>query len=298
MQPSTPDLPLPLEELTRRATARALREGALAPVASESTILAEGGIWFQIRRLGQRPHRPVPPGGTSPFAPFDPALHVADLGPEHVCLLNKYPVLEGHLLVVTRAFAPQETLLTRGDLRALALALAGLDGLGFYNGGAAAGASQRHKHLQLVPALAPPARCPVEPAVRAALGMRPVAVLPEFRFAHAAVPLGLEQRPDRDAEQLEDAYRALLQVLGAADPHPYNLLVTRSWMLVVLRSTEAWQGISVNALGFAGALLVPDASARASLEAAGPLQALAAVSRPPGAMRRSASPATAPGTGE
>ena len=36
----------------------------------------------------------------------------------------------------------------------------------------------------------------------------------------------------------------------------YNLLVTGEWMLVVPRSYENFYSISVNSLGFAGALLV------------------------------------------
>ncbi len=37
---------------------------------------------------------------------------------------------------------------------------------------------------------------------------------------------------------------------------PYNLLVTRSWMLLVPRSRDSFRGVPVNALGFAGSLLV------------------------------------------
>jgi ATP adenylyltransferase len=40
---------------------------------------------------------------------------------------------------------------------------------------------------------------------------------------------------------------------------PYNLLFTREWMLLVPRSEEFFGSISINALGFAGALLVLDA---------------------------------------
>ena len=39
---------------------------------------------------------------------------------------------------------------------------------------------------------------------------------------------------------------------------PYNVLFTREWMLVVPRSEEFFGSISINALGFVGALLVQD----------------------------------------
>jgi ATP adenylyltransferase len=55
---------------------------------------------------------------------------------------------------------------------------------------------------------------------------------------------------------------------------PYNLLVTDRWMLVVPRSRERFEGISINALGFAGALLVRDPAQLAAVERAGPMSVL------------------------
>ena len=59
----------------------------------------------------------------NPFLPYDEELFVADLSDTHVALLNKYNVLDHHLLLVTRAFEEQESLLTRGDFEALAARL-------------------------------------------------------------------------------------------------------------------------------------------------------------------------------
>jgi ATP adenylyltransferase len=45
----------------------------------------------------------------------------------------------------------------------------------------------------------------------------------------------------------------------ASAPHqalPYNLLLTREWMLLVPRARESVAGISINALGFGGSLFV------------------------------------------
>ena len=63
---------------------------------------------------------------------------------------------------------------------------------------------------------------------------------------------------------------------------PYNLLFTRQWMLLVPRSREFYRGISVNALGFAGALLVRDQRQLLCLRGVGPMAALlrTAVKRP------------------
>src|SRR4029079_11989701 len=78
-------------------------------------------------------------------------LLIGAISPTHVCLLNKYNVLDRHLLIVTRSFEPQDTALGAADFEAAALCLDAIDGLVFYNSGPDAGASQSHRHLQLVP---------------------------------------------------------------------------------------------------------------------------------------------------
>ena len=62
---------------------------------------------------------------------------------------------------------------------------------------------------------------------------------------------------------------------------PYNLLLCRRWMLLVPRRREDFDGVSVNALGFAGSLLVPDREHLERLRRAGPGQALRSVSGRP-----------------
>lgn len=61
---------------------------------------------------------------------------------------------------------------------------------------------------------------------------------------------------------------------------PYNLLVTRQSMLLVPRSVECFEGLSINALGFAGGLLVRDEAQLEILKAHGPMTALRQVSVP------------------
>jgi sulfate adenylyltransferase (ADP) / ATP adenylyltransferase len=83
--------------------------------------------------------------------PYDAALFVADVGAEHVCLLNKFNVVDHHLLIVSRDFVHQDRPLEVADFAVWWRCLNEYDSLGFYNGGARAGASQPHRHLQLVP---------------------------------------------------------------------------------------------------------------------------------------------------
>ena len=69
----------------------------------------------------------------------------------------------------------------------MAFGLQAMDGLAFYNAGQVAGASQRHKHLQLVPALGPHGlRAPVEGLMA---GTEPGETQLTLPFRHAFVRL-------------------------------------------------------------------------------------------------------------
>jgi ATP adenylyltransferase len=56
-----------------------------------------------------------------------------------------------HLIVATKDFEPQNEQLNVSDIKALWYTVNIFDGLGFYNCGKVSGASQPHKHMQLIP---------------------------------------------------------------------------------------------------------------------------------------------------
>lgn len=275
----------------QQVTDRAVETGALCPIATSLHHVQHRGVRFVVRMLAGRNAKPhagqMPAIGAphNPFLPYDPALFVADLPPAHVCLLNKFPVVANHLLVVTREYAAQDELLDAGDFAALARCMAQVDGLAFYNAGRVAGASQHHKHLQVAPFPLDPegADLPVEavlgtPAVEGRIGQ--VAAL---SFAHCFA--WLPQDVAADAAAMAELYRTMLAAAGVWEGgdtllRPYNWLATHRWAMVVPRTAEKVAGMSVNALGFAGSLLVRDAAQLAWLEEFGPLAALEAVSRP------------------
>jgi ATP adenylyltransferase len=271
----------------------------------------QGGVRFIVRRLrnrarkeaaehrqraAQRQDGPAP----NPFLPYDKALFVADISDTHVALLNKYNVVDHHLLIVTRAFEEQRTLLTQADFEALAVCLEQIDGLAFYNAGTVAGASQRHKHLQLVPLplTTPGPRVPIETLLSQAGppigGVDTEAGLP---FVHAVTRLGTSEGSSAGPRPtaLLAAYHTLLKatgLLGDNQPRdgmitpPYNLLITRLWMLLVPRARESYTSISVNALGFAGSLLVRDAGQLQRIKETGPMTVLTEVAvNKPGQLR-------------
>ncbi len=267
---------------------RALASGALEPIVTDETVIEDGGVRFLVRRVSTlaqkervRQQRKAARPPIDPFDPPEPALTVASLSDTHVAVLNKFPVIAGHLLAVTRRFADQEALLDADDMAAIALCLASIDGLAFYNAGAVAGASQPHKHLQVVPLPlgAGALRVPIEALFEDGAGRAGAVRVAGLPFAHAFT------RSAGDAAALLDAYYALLAAAGlhvrdGRASAPYNWLATRDWMLVVPRTQDRFGDISVNALGFAGSLFVRDAEELAALRAAGPIAALRAVARP------------------
>lgn len=235
----------------------------------------------------RRQRESAPRQAANPFLPWDPDLYVTDVSDSHLCLLNKFNVIEHHLLVVTRAFAHQETLLDANDFAALVACLTDAPALGFYNGGEVAGASQPHKHLQIVP-------LPLAgsgPAVPIAALLPPCAhgeirTIPRLPFRHTYTRLDLGVQPAGFALVLQGLYRRLLDEAGIPVVHvdghecqgaPYNLLITREWMLVVPRSRERFETVSVNALGFAGSLFLRNREELRRVEQHGPMAVLRSV---------------------
>lgn len=277
-------------------TEHALACGALQPIPTESTVIEQAGIPFLVRILANitrketaKQQEQAKGKDFNPFLPYDRDLFVADLSPTHVCLLNKYNVVDYHLLVITRDFVEQETLLTQADFAALWTCLGEIDGLGFYNSGKDAGASQRHKHLQIVPLPLTPAgaKIPIESALAASVWQGNIGRSLHLPFQHAWTQLNWQATLSAEAaaQMTLAAYEELLKQLGLYNKTQqtlngaYNLLITRHWMLIVPRSHERFRSIPVNSLGFAGTLFVRDSGQLDQLQAMRPLTLLQNVAK-------------------
>ncbi len=277
---------------------RAIRCGAQESIATEQEFVADAGVEFLVRvvssfqqesahRVSERLVKPEERQASNPFLPYEEALLVTELSSTHVALLNKYNVVPHHLLLVTRAFEEQLSPLSSADFSALTHCLSEFDGLGFYNAGAVAGASQRHKHLQVVrlPLAPRGGRVPLQPLLPTETEPGRIyrtSRLP-FRHAYANLETNLQRDPTHAARELQEVYASMLDELAlTCGDHtaPYNLLVTRDWMLLVPRLHEHFETISINALGFAGALLVRTRQELELLEQRGPMSALMAVADP------------------
>ncbi|GAB4285016.1 MAG: ATP adenylyltransferase [Oscillatoriaceae cyanobacterium] len=282
-------------------TEAALDCGALRSIPTECCFVEQDGIAFLVRIISnlqrkdeahQKQQQKTAPGKEfNPFLPYEQNMFVADVSQTHLCLLNKFNVVDYHLLIVTRHFEDQDTLLTVTDFEAMWACLREYDGLAFYNGGQVAGASQRHKHLQLVPLplAATGPQIPIAPKLAKATFSGNVGQIPDLPFRHALARFS-DQMMTSDlptaADTTLELYLQLLTTVGLHESRthhssslqwqegPYNLLATREWMLLVPRSQEHFHSISINSLGFAGALLVRNQEQMQFLQQCGPMNVL------------------------
>ncbi|WP_332671204.1 ATP adenylyltransferase family protein [Aromatoleum sp.] len=266
--------------------------GALQPIRTEREIMQDGGIDFTIRWVSSLERKDSDRLSAAlrrdpdfdPFLPPDPDLTVGPLGDKHLAVLNKFPVIARHLLIVTRDFVSQTLPLDVADFTALAQVMSELGGLGFYNGGTEAGASQRHKHLQWIPEAARGAKLsafthglpeelpPGSTTVRDDL---------PWRHCFARLPTAVGSNAEDLGIAFHTAFVRACDALGlpsARDPMPpYNLLTGNGWLVVIPRSREHCEKISVNALGFAGGLFVPRPELIDTIRTIGPLKLLTSV---------------------
>jgi sulfate adenylyltransferase (ADP) / ATP adenylyltransferase len=273
----------------------ALASGALMAIQTTGSKVSDGGIDFVVREvsslLEKFDNQTNAAPQRNPFLPYEESLYLGHLSPTHVALLNKFPVVSRHFLVISQAFVHQETLLLPEDFIALAWAMGEPDCLAFYNAGRAAGASQRHRHLQVVPLPFEGASqgTPIDPVLTLQKG-RVGTDIADLDYRHALGWLRNESgsSPNTRGLAMHALYRQLLGLLGISSlatpdgdrqSHAYNLIATRSWMVIIPRTREHYESISINALGFAGSLFVRNDAERELIERAGPRAVLDAVTR-------------------
>ncbi|KAJ2778216.1 bifunctional AP-4-A phosphorylase/ADP sulfurylase [Coemansia javaensis] len=281
-----------LDGVVRRCYASAIAQGALLFTESTVYMHRELDVAFEIRYVPALADKPSTKpkekqgakGFVNPFLPYDERLHVAMLGGgSHHLLLNKYCVVPNHLLITTAEFRQQGEPLDEADFAAVLEVVGGLEPkqIVFYNSGEESGASQPHKHLQVLPM---PAYMDVPPSTSIWARSEPplgrvhtAAALP---FAHFGVRLCEAPRPC--SAELAAAYAAALGALTAAHGTDvsYNMVLTRTALMLFPRQHSSWRGISVNSLGFAGLVLCKTQDERALLEGAGVLRILACVGFP------------------
>lgn len=281
----------------RQRSEQAQASGALLPIVAEQVVIQDGDLPFVVRWVAALAAKDAVkvslPGGPrdpnfNPFLPPDPALTVGPVGVHHVAILNKFPVCLHHLVLARREFAEQLLPLEQIDFLALAQVQSELGGLGFYNGGAAGGASQRHKHVQWIPEAVENASLrDLRRGLPAQAHRGEQAQHPGLPLTHCFVRVqaGAGSDPEEAARSMHEAFEAACSTLGLVPDEagllpPCNMLVDGDWMLVLPRSREHFEGISLNALSYGGTLYVRHTDQIDAIRQRGPLRVLAEVGFP------------------
>lgn len=306
---------------------KACNDGAVLFTTSESEIVMDAQIPCVIRLASSllkkqieakqivnsqaKSHNQVSVDKTgpnlNPFMPYDPRVFVKELSTHrHVLLLNRFSIVRAHALIVTKNFESQLDDLNEYDMEAALECLMDMDALIFYNCGESSGASQSHKHLQLIPLPLvkkeelksnnehdngnfPDSGLPIDVLLDRSHvfdrdGAPVLQSFDELGFLHVFVffveAIQKQNISRKFTIQLMKIYQNMLihmkKSLKSQDlSHlAYNLLFTRRWMMMVPRKQEEYDGISINSVGFTGNLLAKSHEQLVKMKNMGPLTIL------------------------
>ncbi|DAZ99257.1 TPA: hypothetical protein N0F65_008124 [Lagenidium giganteum] len=292
-------------QVTERATAtQALKR----ITAGHQLIKGDDGITYVVFAAQPRNRKPeaVKPDTTTepkvfrdPFAQehLEQDLFVAQLHDTHNVVLNKFNVVDEHVVLPTIELEQQETPLTTADLKAMWTAMEQLDAFAFFNCGDESGASQPHKHMQLIsyPSMEsytgqrmPPLLQFIHDLLQRQPPSAGIVQLPEIPFFHLLhrISLPSDVPIDECAEKLQAIYQQMLNEMNLSSyardaPVAYNLLLTSSFLFMIPRKCQAYLGMEVNSIGFIGSFLTRNEEQLAFLKTTGPMELLRQVTFPP-----------------
>ncbi|KAK4172674.1 ATP adenylyltransferase-domain-containing protein [Triangularia setosa] len=304
--PPKPQIPPNLPSLVKTVFSRAVASKHVNFYPTHVTLLDVNSIPFQLRfspSLASKPKAPVPVINISPDAPrasrkdfFNPfasplpPMLITPLPPSHNLVLNKFAIVPSHFILSTASFKPQTHLLEADDLAAAYACIGAYDQqegqelFVFFNSGEHSGASQPHRHLQLLP---------VDNMKEGLEGQEWEVLVkgllePEMRgklpFSVFAAGIEREAREDGDGEGLRRVYLGLYNkaceaVLGGEIGEQtegearisYNLAMTRTAMVVIPRLAEGAvvkdeKGQEVGQLALNGTVLAGTALVKSQAE--------------------------------
>jgi ATP adenylyltransferase len=237
---------------------------------------------YQLRycpALAKKPSNLKPDDGpkapkSDPFETPTPDLLITQFPPENPAynlILNKFPVIPNHFLLVTKDWEAQTDILDKSDLEATYECLKAWNTKGdgdaglfaFFNSGDDSGASQPHRHLQFLPVedMRQPGSESWHPLIDL-LTSQPTSPTPsstsKFKhlsglpFAHFALPLPSNPSADTLHSIYITLYKAAAAATRGSSPGQdtesistqgpasisYNLAMTRSTMLICPRKQE------------------------------------------------------------
>lgn len=294
---------------------RALANGDL--VFSEPTdveLVEENGIEFELKiveGLAKRPNnRASEPGENpevtdevletvskrNPFLKPEPELTVIDsLFDDYRIILNKFPNMQYHFLLVTKEFEKQDTLLKPIELEIMNTILNNLNSKGlnffsFFNSGPESGYSQFHKHIQFM--MLPKNFIPYPTNVVKGVDFfipnesienkRPL-IYKKAGFKHYILKLKTRKECE-DEEEYKDnlaiLYMYLIKrVMNLFKEHEilsisYNLLMMKDWIMIIPRRNAKFKDIWQNSLGFMGLFCLKNDELKQKVKQIGMLEIL------------------------
>ncbi|KAH9143576.1 hypothetical protein LEN26_005059 [Aphanomyces euteiches] len=288
-----------MKQAVREAVVRAQTSGALHKLTATSRAQMYGDFPYLLLTLAPRVEKPQglanqsqQPKMRNPFAQenLEADLVVRSVNGTHTLILNKFNVVDEHTVLVTNQFEEQSTPLVPSDFAALWKCIQDLNAFGFFNCGHNSGASQPHKHMQLITieSAVSYVNSPTDglPWMQRALDHAgsfdrgSIFDVPWFQFRHGFVAHGTSELPDGESasDHLHTVATTLLQALDS--PPSYNLILTKSLLLIVPRRERSTDGIEINSVGFTGSFLVRNDAQASRFTAEGPFEILAAVGFP------------------
>ncbi len=195
----------------------------------------------------------------NPFIPWDSRLQIQTINNKHTLILNKYPVQLGHILLITNSWKPQNGWLNEDDFEAIINVDNDTTGLWFFNSSKEAGASQPHRHFQLLPRHVNEIICPRYEWFCSLLNDKNDN---KSEISHCISIRRRNKNKDTSTNDLFSLYKSMVSEMNIGEINlinkplkPYNLLITSEWIALITRKTDRSNGFSINALGFAGYFL-------------------------------------------
>ena len=195
----------------------------------------------------------------NPFIPWDSRLQIQTINNKHTLILNKYPVQIGHILLITNSWKPQNGWLNEDDFEAIINVDNDTTGLWFFNSSKESGASQPHRHFQLLPRHINEIICPRYEWFCSLLNNK---IDTNSEISHCISIRPRNKNKNTSSNDLFNSYKSMVNEMNIGEINlinkplkPYNLLITSEWIALITRKTDRSNGFSINALGFAGYFL-------------------------------------------
>tara|TARA_Y100001968_G_C19424768_1_gene753714 strand:+ start:341 stop:1174 length:834 start_codon:yes stop_codon:yes gene_type:complete len=189
----------------------------------------------------------------NPFMPWDKNLEIAEINDKHMLILNKYPVQFGHMLLITKQWVPQTNWLDESDFKAIKTVDQDTQGLWFYNSGREAGASQEHRHIQLLPRNTNELYCPRNDWFKKNIDQNNQHLFNKSIFIKKRLL----------NSDIYNIYLELSQKACLGNPKkdlrpntPYNFIISKEWIALIRRLKDITYGFNLNGLAFAGYILI------------------------------------------